>query len=792
MEKRWTLPVGVFLLSLATLTLEIMQVRVFSVTLWHHLTYMVITVAMLGFGASGAYVAIKGVGDESQVRRTAGRAVIGFALSTILSFIVVLRIPLDTFMANSAVQLSFIFLYYLFLLPPFFFTGLAITVLMTHYVRMVHKLYFWNLLGSALGAAIFLILLQKIGGDYSLFLIIGFASLSGILIYVDNRSRILALALGIICFILIPATPYIFPVTPAASKALGMFQNEIPDLQTISSEWNPCGRIDVVTAPKIRQQGLAGIHVDKVFTIDGDAYTFAYDVDKPWGEEKFIGKTLYSTAYHFKKEPKVAIIGLGGGADILTALHQEAREITAVEINSAMLNAARAHYAGFKYNPYTADRVTVIHEEGRSFLRRSPEKYDIIQMSGVDTWTALSSGAYVLSENYIYTTEAFEEYFKHLNDGGILSMIRWVFDPPRETLRLCSQGVQMLRNLGHTRVPQNHFIVLKQSFLASFLVKKTAFTRKEVKMLQEMEKEWGGDTKILYAPGLKGDNTFYRYFQAVADGKDAEFVRNYMYDITPVSDDKPFFFNFYRWGDIFNFNMGTGGYIDAITPVGFIILLASLVQALILGCALILYPLWRFKKQGLKTVGAGRMITYFSALGLGFMLIEVAMMQKFVLFLGHPSYSISVVLAGLLLFSGIGSFIAGKLPFSPRGTIMISTIGVALVTILYAFMLPLLFDALIAAPHTLRIILALALIAPIGALMGMPFPTGLAHVNKAAGSFVPWAFGVNGVAGVVSSVLSIILAMIGGFNFVFFLAAAIYVIGGYVMYSLSIKEPSDA
>ena len=303
-----------------------------------------------------------------------------------------------------------------------------------------------------------------------------------------------------------------------------------------------------------------------------------------------------------------------------------------------------------------------------------------------------------------------------------------------------------------------------------------------------MEKEWGGDTQILYAPGLKGDNTFYRYFQAVADGKDAEFIKNYMYDITPVKDDKPFFFNFYRWGDIFSFNMGTGGYIDAITPVGFIILLASLIQALILGCALILYPLWRFKKQGLKTAGAGRMITYFSALGLGFMFVEVAMMQKFVLFLGHPSYSISVVLAGLLLFSGVGSFIAGKLPFDSRHTIMYSTIGVAVVTVLYAFITPPVFDALIAAPHIVRILLALALIAPIGVLMGMPFPTGLAHINRAAGSFVPWAFGVNGVAGVVSSVLSIILAMIAGFNFVFFLAAAIYLIGGYVMYSLVIKE----
>ena len=787
MEKRWTLSLGVLLLSIATLTIEVMQLRVFSVTLWHHLTYMIITVAMLGLGASGSYVAIKGVGDEQQARKWAGKSIWGFVASTIIGFAIVLRIPLDTFMVSSSIQLSFIFIYYLFLLPPFFFAGMAITVLMTHYVRMVHRLYFWNLLGSAIGSTLFLWLLVTVGGDYSLLLIISLAALSGTLIFLERGQRITSGIIALVCLLLIPATPYIFPIHAAPSKALGLFEKQMPNLETISVEWNPTGRIDVVTDPKIREYSIDGVHVDKIFTIDGDAYTFAYDVDKPWGTVPAILKTLYSTAYHFKDKPKAAMIGLGGGVDILTALHAGAREITAVEINSAMINAAMKHYNSFKYNPYTEPRVSVIHEEGRAFMRRSPEKYDIIQMSGVDTWTALTSGAYVLSENYIYTTQAFEEYFEHLEDDGILSMIRWVFKPPRETLRLCSQGMQMLRNKGKTTKPENHFIVLQQNFLASFLLKKTAWTRKEVQKLQEMAKDWD-DAKILYAPGLDGNNAFYRYFKAVSDGKEKEFLTHYPYNIEPVSDDKPFFFKFYRWDDIFKFNTGTGGYIDAITPVGFIILVASLIQALFLGCLMILYPLWRFKKQGLKIDGAGKMIAYFTALGLGFMFVEVAMMQKFVLFLGHPSYSVSILLAGLLFFSGIGSFIAGKFKFDPRKIILVSTATVSIMTVGYVFLLPAVFDALIGAPHMIRIIVTLLLIAPIGTMMGMPFPTGLSHIQKGSLSFVPWAFGVNGIAGVIASVLSILLAMAFGFNFVFFLAAAIYLAGGAVMYSLVIKE----
>ena len=787
--KSRTLSLGILLLSIAILAMEILLVRIFSLTLWHHLTYMVITVALLGFGAAGAYVAIGRARDEEQARRLAGRAAMGFCLSAVLGFAVVLRIPLDTFMADSATQLSFIFVYYLFLLPPFFFGGVAITVLLTHYVSLVHRLYFWNLVGSALGCFLFLVLLVAVGGDYSILLICALAAVAAAPIFLDRKPRVISIITAAICLLLLPVTDFLFPVNPAPSKALGAILASHPDAKARTIGWSPVGRIDEVSSDKTRLIGLAGMPFNKIFTIDGDAATVAYDVDRPWEQIGELERTNYSTAYHLKAGPrKVAVIGLGGGVDVMTALHFSAKEIVGVEINSAMIRAAEQHFADFSHNPYRDPRVTIVHEEGRSFLRRTRDKYDIIQMSGVDTWTALSSGAYVLSENYLYTTQAFEEYLNHLEADGILSLMRWVFAPPRETLRLCVLGVEVLRRLGKTVRPEDHFIVIQSGPLplASFLIKVSGFTPREVRLAESLVARFPR-AKLLYAPGTEGNNAFYRYFAAVRDGSDEEFISRYTYNISPVTDDQPFFFKFYRWGDIFSSDTGTGGYLDAKSPVGLIILVAALIQALLLGCAFVLYPLWRFRKNGLRTEGAGRMLAYFAALGLGFMFIEVALMQKFVLFLGHPTYSISVMLAGLLLYSGTGSFIAGKLRWELRRIILFSTFGVSIVTLFYLLALPAIFEHLIGAPHYVRILLAAVLIAPIGIIMGMPFPSGLAYIREATRHFVPWAFGVNGTVSVVASILSIIIAMSAGFTVVLGVAAAVYAVGGVALYSLNIR-----
>jgi spermidine synthase len=791
MSQRWQLYLGILLISLATLALEILQVRIFSVMLWHHLAYMVITVTLLGFSAAGAYVAIKGSGTPEQARNKAAWSALLSAVTTIIGFSVVTRVPLDTYMADSGLQLGFIFLYYAFLIVPYFFMGLTITLILTRFTEIVHKLYFWNLLGSALGCVVFLILLMNLGGEASIFASAALAAVAAVPLFTKNSLRGVAVGLTVLLLAAVPFGKDLIQVMPAPSKALGQFYAGVEDLKVESSVWDPIARIDVVSAPSFsKMMRYHEAEVKKIFTIDGDAFTFFYgSFGKPWPEVDLIGKTLYASAYFFKDKPKVAIIGLGGGTDIVTALHFQSPDVTAVEINQAMIDAAVTSYSEYPMSPYKDPAVTVHHAEGRAFLRRANDKYDIIQMSGVDTWSALATGAYVLSENYLYTREAFEEYYDHLKPNGIMSMIRWIFDPPREMLRLATTQATILKDRGFDK-PWNHIVVLKQGLLASCLTKMTPFTKGEITKLRATLRD-KPELEILYAPGYPGNNAFYRYFEAMKQNKDQLFVQAYPYKLDPVSDDRPFFFEFYKWRDTFSTQFGSGGYLIAARPVGYIILMLSLVQAFVLGCVFILLPLWRFKRDGLSTQGTGRMIIYFAALGLGFMFVEVALMQKFVLFLGHPTFSITVTLFSILIFSGVGSMIAGRLKMEPRRLILLATIGVSSMVLIYGVFLTPLFNSLLGLTFIGRVLTSILLIAPLGIMMGMPFPTGLSFVERGARSFVPWAFGINGVASVAGSVLCIILALLAGFTTVLATAIVIYLIGGFVMSRLTLAPTGE-
>lgn len=778
---------GMVLISTATLTLEILQMRLFSVMLWHHLAYMVITVTLLGFGAAGAYVAVKGSGKtDEETRDKAGWACLLAALTTVIGLGIATRIPLDTYMETDVLQYAYIFLYYAFLIVPYFFMGLAITLLLSHFTKVVHKLYFYNLLGSALGCVLFLLLLTQLGGEGGTMATIALMALAAAPLFQKKSLALASAGVTLLFVLLVPVATSVFPVMPAPSKALGEFYAKTPDLTVESTEWNPVARIDVASAPSFSK--LVHYHdavVRKIFTIDGDAYTFLYKFDKPYPEVEVLGKTIYGSGYFFRPLDNVAVVGLGGGADIMTALHFQAKKITGIEINQAMLNAAENSYKkmNFKYNPYHAPGVTIVHEEGRSFMRRSEEKYDLIQMSGVDTWAATATGAYVLSENYLYTREAFEEYYAHLKPNGMLCMIRWWFKPPREELRLVTSQAEVLKARGIT-APWMHFVVLGQNGLVAVVTKMTPFTNGDIQALVSHLGTGEGAVQVMYAPGANvagNTNEYYRYFAAMKQGKSEQFIEKYPYKLAPVNDDRPFFFEFYKWGEMFKEKHGEGGYLVAGSPMGYSILLLSLLQALAIGSIFIIWPLWRFKRQGLKTDGAGGLIVYFAALGLAFMFVEVALMQKFVLFLGHPTYSIAVTMSSLLIFSGIGSFFAGKLRMEGRRMVLFATLAAAALVAVYAFALTPFFNALLGLPLEGRVATAVLALAPLGFLMGVPFPTGLAYARQAGEGFVAWAFGVNGVASVAASVLCIILALVAGFKLVLGVAVVMYLLAGLIL-----------
>lgn len=787
---------GIFLISFGIIALQILQTRIFSFTLWHHLAYMVITVALMGMAAAGTWLSIK-KRQPVNPHRFLALCSSGFSISSVISLAVALRVPLDTFMPDKILQLAYIFLYYLLLIFPYFFAGVAISFIFTFISKRINLYYMSNLAGSAIGGMAVLPVMEKFGAEGAVFAVSLLGMLSALFFAIsgrDRRSLIVSISGFILLAALFPLREDLMPAKPPASKALGIGYTYDSGQKITHTKWDRVARIDVFENK--HSQGFFNYFPDlqnKVITIDGDAYTLLYNF--PGGSADISG-SLYSIGYHLHEKPKVLVVGLGGGTDIVTALHNGAYSVTGVEINKAMIDVTKDLYADFIGKPYQDSRVNIVHSEGRSFIRRSPDKFDIIQMSGVDTWAALSTGAYVMSESFIYTTDAMREYLEHLTDDGTLSIIRWLFWPSREMLKLCTQAVQVLRERG-VESPENNIAVVGDGALAAILVKNRPFTWSELDHMNEVVSATE-NIRIIYAPGFSASAQYYdpvfakhnfstseginyinsgfnAFFKAVEKGDEEKFISEYYYDIEPVSDDRPFFFKYYRVNHLFSDVNRTGGsFVDSM-PIGLLILGLSLFQALFFSIMFIVMPLFFMGKKE-RSFSPVNQIIYFFMIGTGFMFIEMSVIQQFVLFLGNPADAISVTIMILLLSAGIGSLLSRKILIAvgEKGIFGAMLLIFPLIIMGYAVLLPNFTHKFIHYSFSARIVLSLVVLFPLGFMLGQFFPTGLTIVGEKNSSFIPWAYAVNGVASVIASIFSIILAMAYGFTFVFTMAAFCY------------------
>ncbi len=811
---------ALFTISASILALQILQTRIFSFTLWHHLAYMVITVALTGMSVAGTFLAIR----KKEVKNSWNfLSVISllFSISTVFSLAFATRIPLDTFMSNKVLQLGYIFLYYMTLIFPYFFAGIVIAFIFKQIKDNIHIYYLSNLTGSAIGGVLIIPIMEKLGGEATI-LVVAFMGVFSALLFAFKSKNLKLKITSAVVFLLISLgfinPSKIFPVTAPESKAIGMGRTWDKNQKILYTNWDRVARIDVFENKKSQQFFNYYPELkNKVITIDGDAYTLLYDFPsaiekiRKQNPKKFnknnyyanyprILTSLYSSAYlTFKDEkPKVLVVGLGGGTDIITALANGASSVTGVEINKAMIDVTKNKFAKYIGSPYQNKKVKIIHSEGRSFIRRTKEKYDIIQMSGVDTWTALSSGAYIMSESYIYTTNAINEYMKKLKPNGTLSIMRWLFWPPREMLRLCTEAVQVLRKEG-IKNPEKNIVVIGDGSLATILIKKRPFSWYELASIVEQTSKTK-DKRVIYAPGFSASKQYYfpifikygktlslddgykyiktsfeKFFNAVKNHKEKKFIAKYKYNITPVSDDNPFFFRYYKWEQVFKANWGEGGsFVDSM-PIGLIILLSSLVQALILSFLLIVAPLIFMNKKE-KAFSPHLQIIYFFMIGVGYMFIEISTIQRFILFLGNPSDAIAITIMFLLFFTGIGALFSKKvlIKLGERTIYKMAIIFFPLFIILYAKLIPFATHFFIDSSFSLRVFISALILAPIGFILGNFFPIGLTIVGEKNASFIPWAFAVNGLASVISSIFAIILAMAYGFNVVFIISAFCY------------------
>ncbi len=547
-------------------------------------------------------------------------------------------------------------------------------------------------------------------------------------------------------------------------------------------QWNPVAFIYNLGIAKILpyQAEILQSIVDNKRTIvrsgHGSGKTFIMALGAGW----------WLCTHWLKGEGSSLIIGPGGGRDVLMALSFGQKRIIGVELNPIIVDAVSNDFRGFTGEVYHYPNVEIHADEGRSFLERSKDKYDIIQASLVDTLAATASGAFALAENNLYTVEAFESYIEHLQDDGMLSFTRWYFeDSPTSSIRLSALAIESLEKMGVSQ-PRNHLLLIQGGDLATLILKKTPFSQEEVNNAHEVSDDLG--FRIIYSPDSVENPIFGKLFNKA---ERANLYRDYPLNIIPPTDDTPFFFQTARFSDLFSDEPEQGFTQTFVTAV--VVLANLLVVMTILAGLFLILPLVLLKPLGISQITRyWKSLLYFILIGFGFIAVEIPLIQQFTLFLGHPIYSLAIVIFSILLFSSFGSFFTRRISpaNSPKSiTKLLSVFTVVLLA--YIILLPAFIHAFIGFTTYLKILITVALLAPLGWLMGTLFPLGIKLTSEKDQFLVPWCWSLNGAFSVLGSVASVATSISVGFSHALMLGWAAYV--GVLLLSLmpSRKRLSD-
>ncbi len=795
--------IGVFFTAMAVLSLEVLLTRIFSFSIWYHFAYLTINMALLGFGSSGAVLSA----FPKIIEKGGSRLMVWCSVASCVSIVVMISFfagnplqPQTVFSEPLRFTLS-LFVYYIGITVPFFCAGLTIALALARFSDRISTLYFWDLVGGAAGSLLSLIFINTLGGAGSV-LACAFLLLVAACFFARAVSLKLTglLAVCTLCFLLaIPFFKNSIEFIPCGSKALSKVYKHPETYETIHSEWNAINRVDVFrdTDNKSLTPWLAAIATSEAY--EGDfprVYDIQYDAHNGSNIFRFNGdlKTFDFLDHHILKipyllldKPRVMIIGVGGGIDVFNALKNSASSITAVELQPITVGLLKNTFADWVGNIYeTHDHIRLIASEGRNYIKRDTDTYDLIQITATDTFAALTTGAYVLMESYLYTEEAISTYYDRLTDDGILCIAAGDHLLEGDTItqpmtsRLMLEYLNVLRRKGVAE-PERHIAILgrKEKYLNLFaacpILKKSPFTKEEVDALRSFADRMR--FIVFYDPIERNRSNMLAKILTAEKHELDKLVEASNYDIRPCTDNKPFFYNFSKWRNIFDF--GELKRYVGFTPVyGQVVLVVMLLQSILFSAVFIVLPLFLSKRTKLPVdISLVGFLLYFFCLGIGFMFIEISFIQKYVLFLGYPAYAFAVTIFSLLLFSGIGSYLTGRFTTTPGILIRRMLVLLVPVVLCYAWLLNSLFDALIGYAMPLKIVVTALTQLPLGLVLGMFFPLGIKVVRDIDTRVVPWAWGVNGMSSVISTVLAIILAMNFGFRFVSYCAIGIYIIG---------------
>lgn len=789
---------GVFLVSCSTLMLEIIQTRILSVVVWYHLAFFVISLAMFGLTAGAVWVylnRIRFTGKTLSYDLSYFSAL--FALASAICLAVQMTLaPVFTRLATTFwiwAELA------LCLSVPFFYSGVIISLALTRSPFRIGRVYGVDLLGAAAGCLGALMLLDLTDGP-SAVLWVGAIVAAGALFFsasaIGNAPEPkpplhswLQHRYGIFFFLLACAVinPHIeHGLQPIAVK--GRF--EFP-ASHLFRQWNSFSRVVVGQvkrgipemwgpSPKMFQEPWSVFQTE--LNIDGDAATYAYRFTGNLNDVRFLKYDVTNLAYFLPDRERVLVIGVGAGRDILSAALFGRKKITGVEINPIFIQLLTREPDFLDFNNVARlPGVEFALDEGRSWLARSRESFDLIQMSLVDTWAATGAGAFTLSENGLYTVEAWKIFLRRLTPKGVLTVSRW-YDAsvPDETGRLISLATAALMELGITE-PRRHVFLAAQGIVATLVMSKSPLSESDIETLERAATEYRHE--VLISPRrVPGSDTLARIITSL-DRKSLEaYTSSLAFDLTPPTDDRPFFFNQLPLSRPFQAlayaqtalaRGPQGGGVRQGNLVASITLLVLFFISLIFITAAVVVPL----RNALQDVGpavAIRGTAYFALIGSGFMMVEIGLLQRMTVFLGHPVYSLSVLLFSLILTTGIGSFLSEKLTLDNRTKISVWAILTGGYLVILPFALSQLFAAFNDASLTERAAVSVLSITPAGLLLGFGFPTGMRLIASIDPRPTPWFWGINGAAGVLASISAIAVSLALGIKATLILGALCY------------------
>jgi hypothetical protein len=779
--------VATFLVSAAAIGYEILLMRVLSIVQWHHFAYMIISLALLGYGASGSFIAIFRKRLEERFEPAFSIGALLFSVTLVASYMVGQRIPFNALeIVWDSRQLLLLSLLYFVYFVPFFFAACCIGLALTCRRSAIGRIYFSDLFGAGTGAMLVIAALFVLSIDRAIVLLASIALASSIAL--TRRSLVVAqIAWAASLFLVLPQSWFSLQVSPYKGLAQAL---EVIDSEVVTTASGPLGLLTVVDSPTVPFRHAPGLSFNArdvppeqlgVFT-DADGLSAITRYDGEMSKLGFLADLTATLPYQLLDRPEVLILGGGAGGDALLALYHDARHVDVVELNPQMTRLITETHADFAGEIYADPRVTVHANEARGYIARSERLYDLVYMGLLDSFGASGAGVHSLNESYIYTVEALQDYLAHTRPGGFIAITRWIKLPPRDSLKLFATAIAALRRSGVAN-PGERLALVRSWNTSLLLIKNGAIAENEVSAIREFARSRSFD--IAYVPGIAPDdaNRFNRLDQPhlylgaealLGDEADA-YMDRYKFDIAPATDDKPYYFHFFKWRTLPEVlalrSQGGAGLIEW----GYLVLVATLAQAVLAGVLVILLPLSRAKRSWSISSGL-RFGGYFLLLGFAFLFIEMACIQKFILFLSHPLYSVAVVLSSFLVFAGLGSAASAVADRVVRRPVLTAVTVIGVLALAYLVLLPLIFERFMGSPDAVRISLSALIIAPLAFCMGMPFPLGLSRVSDSAPDFVPWAWGINGFASVVSAVLATVLAIEYGFSAVVVVAVACYVL----------------